>query len=137
MLPLIFRFKTLFVAGERCDVETLEWSKKVFRVPVLDHWWQTGEHFPDMYRNIAEEFKNAARIGGDPELLPSSINSIGSGFSRNKQFFGYPFVKNVSVNDINDTIFLVLKYKVLKILLVSPPLCFGYIQEVIKSQIFL
>uniref|UniRef100_A0A2K6FQC3 Acyl-CoA synthetase short-chain family member 3, mitochondrial n=1 Tax=Propithecus coquereli TaxID=379532 RepID=A0A2K6FQC3_PROCO len=23
--------------------ETLEWSKKVFRVPVLDHWWQTGE----------------------------------------------------------------------------------------------
>lgn len=39
-LPL--RFKTLFVAGERCDVETLEWSKKVFRVPVLDHWWQTG-----------------------------------------------------------------------------------------------
>ncbi|EPY77764.1 acyl-CoA synthetase short-chain family member 3, mitochondrial [Camelus ferus] len=37
------RFKTLFVAGERCDLETLEWSKKVFRVPVLDHWWQTGE----------------------------------------------------------------------------------------------
>ncbi|ELW70532.1 Acyl-CoA synthetase short-chain family member 3, mitochondrial [Tupaia chinensis] len=35
------RFKTLFVAGERCDVDTLEWSKKVFRVPVLDHWWQT------------------------------------------------------------------------------------------------
>lgn len=75
MLPLIFRFKTLFVAGERCDVETLEWSKKVFRVPVLDHWWQTGEHFPNMYRNIAEVFENTARIGGDPELLPSSINS--------------------------------------------------------------
>ncbi|XP_074980420.1 acyl-CoA synthetase short-chain family member 3, mitochondrial isoform X4 [Caretta caretta] len=35
------RFRTLFVAGERCDVETLEWSKKVFKVPVLDHWWQT------------------------------------------------------------------------------------------------
>ena len=40
-LPL--RLKPLFVAGERCDVETLEWSKKVFRVPVLDHWWQTGK----------------------------------------------------------------------------------------------
>ncbi|XP_048214908.1 acyl-CoA synthetase short-chain family member 3, mitochondrial isoform X2 [Perognathus longimembris pacificus] len=40
------RFKTLFVAGERCDVETLEWSKNVFRVPVLDHWWQTETGSP-------------------------------------------------------------------------------------------
>ncbi|XP_047407013.1 acyl-CoA synthetase short-chain family member 3, mitochondrial isoform X3 [Sciurus carolinensis] len=40
------RFKTLFVAGERCDVETLEWSKRVFRVPVLDHWWQTETGSP-------------------------------------------------------------------------------------------
>ncbi|XP_069629416.1 acyl-CoA synthetase short-chain family member 3, mitochondrial isoform X2 [Haliaeetus albicilla] len=35
------RFRTLFVAGEHCDVDTLEWSKKIFKVPVLDHWWQT------------------------------------------------------------------------------------------------
>ncbi|PWA30211.1 hypothetical protein CCH79_00014951, partial [Gambusia affinis] len=35
------RLQTLFVAGERCDVETLEWAKKNFGVPVLDHWWQT------------------------------------------------------------------------------------------------
>nr|XP_020659659.1 acyl-CoA synthetase short-chain family member 3, mitochondrial-like isoform X2 [Pogona vitticeps] len=35
------RFRTLFVAGERCDVDTLEWCKKIFKVPVLDHWWQT------------------------------------------------------------------------------------------------
>lgn len=33
----------MFVAGERCDVETLEWAKASFGVPVLDHWWQTGE----------------------------------------------------------------------------------------------
>lgn len=26
-------------------MDTLEWSKKVFKVPVLDHWWQTGECF--------------------------------------------------------------------------------------------
>ncbi|TTN49598.1 Acyl-CoA synthetase short-chain family member 3, mitochondrial [Bagarius yarrelli] len=31
----------LFVAGERCDIETLQWAKKNFGVPVLDHWWQT------------------------------------------------------------------------------------------------
>ncbi|XP_018408416.1 PREDICTED: acyl-CoA synthetase short-chain family member 3, mitochondrial [Nanorana parkeri] len=35
------KFRTLFVAGERCDVETLEWAKTIFKVPVLDHWWQT------------------------------------------------------------------------------------------------
>ncbi|KAG9333725.1 hypothetical protein JZ751_010622, partial [Albula glossodonta] len=37
--PLI-RLRTLFLAGERCDVETLEWAKTSFGVPVLDHWWQ-------------------------------------------------------------------------------------------------
>lgn len=35
------RLRNLFVAGERCDIETLEWAKKSFGVPVLDHWWQT------------------------------------------------------------------------------------------------
>ncbi|KAI1882031.1 hypothetical protein AGOR_G00246510 [Albula goreensis] len=35
------RLRTLFLAGERCDVETLEWAKTSFGVPVLDHWWQT------------------------------------------------------------------------------------------------
>ncbi|XP_053111036.1 acyl-CoA synthetase short-chain family member 3, mitochondrial isoform X3 [Hemicordylus capensis] len=40
------RFRTLFVAGERCDVDTLEWCKKIFRVPVLDHWWQTETGSP-------------------------------------------------------------------------------------------
>uniref|UniRef100_A0A8C1LVB1 Acyl-CoA synthetase short-chain family member 3, mitochondrial n=1 Tax=Cyprinus carpio TaxID=7962 RepID=A0A8C1LVB1_CYPCA len=35
------RLRNLFVAGERCDIETLEWAKRSFGVPVLDHWWQT------------------------------------------------------------------------------------------------
>uniref|UniRef100_A0A671XHE4 Acyl-CoA synthetase short-chain family member 3, mitochondrial n=1 Tax=Sparus aurata TaxID=8175 RepID=A0A671XHE4_SPAAU len=35
------RLRSLFLAGERCDVETLDWAKKSFGVPVLDHWWQT------------------------------------------------------------------------------------------------
>ncbi|KAA0721095.1 Acyl-CoA synthetase short-chain family member 3, mitochondrial [Triplophysa tibetana] len=37
----LHRLRNLFVAGERCDIETLEWAKKNFGVPVLDHWWQT------------------------------------------------------------------------------------------------
>lgn len=35
------RLQSMFLAGERCDVETLDWAKRSFGVPVLDHWWQT------------------------------------------------------------------------------------------------
>jgi propionyl-CoA synthetase len=34
-------FRTLFLAGERCDPPTLEWAQTMLRVPVIDHWWQT------------------------------------------------------------------------------------------------
>ncbi len=33
--------RTLFLAGERCDPDTLHWAEKVLQVPVIDHWWQT------------------------------------------------------------------------------------------------
>ncbi|KAK2142750.1 hypothetical protein LSH36_918g00035 [Paralvinella palmiformis] len=31
----------MFVAGEHCDHETMEWIRECFKVPVLDNWWQT------------------------------------------------------------------------------------------------
>ncbi len=34
-------FEALFLAGERCDPDTLEWAQKKLAVPVIDHWWQT------------------------------------------------------------------------------------------------
>ncbi|RED53890.1 propionyl-CoA synthetase [Aestuariispira insulae] len=34
-------FKTLFLAGERCDPDTLNWAQEKLGVPVIDHWWQT------------------------------------------------------------------------------------------------
>jgi propionyl-CoA synthetase len=34
-------FRTLFLAGERCDPETLRWAEQMLEVPVIDHWWQT------------------------------------------------------------------------------------------------
>jgi propionyl-CoA synthetase len=34
-------YETQFVAGERCDPETLEWAIEKLKVPVIDHWWQT------------------------------------------------------------------------------------------------
>ena len=35
------RFRTLFLAGERCDPDTLLWAEAQLGVPVIDHWWQT------------------------------------------------------------------------------------------------
>ena len=34
-------FRTLFLAGERTDPDTLHWAEEKMQVPVIDHWWQT------------------------------------------------------------------------------------------------
>jgi len=34
-------FRALFLAGERCDPDTLRWAQEHLKVPVIDHWWQT------------------------------------------------------------------------------------------------
>jgi len=33
--------RALFLAGERCDPDTLYWAQDKLQVPVVDHWWQT------------------------------------------------------------------------------------------------
>ncbi|MGA3140479.1 MAG: propionyl-CoA synthetase [Xanthobacteraceae bacterium] len=35
------KFRTLFLAGERADPDTLVWAEKLLNIPVIDHWWQT------------------------------------------------------------------------------------------------
>ncbi len=35
------QFRTLFLAGERTDPDTLHWAENQLKVPVIDHWWQT------------------------------------------------------------------------------------------------
>jgi acyl-coenzyme A synthetase/AMP-(fatty) acid ligase len=42
----------LFLAGERCDVATLQWAGQRLKVPVIDHWWQTESGWP-MLANMA------------------------------------------------------------------------------------
>ncbi|MTJ05801.1 MAG: propionyl-CoA synthetase [Sediminimonas qiaohouensis] len=33
--------RTLYLAGERADPDTINWAKEQLQVPVVDHWWQT------------------------------------------------------------------------------------------------
>ena len=35
------KFRTLFLAGERADPDTIKWAENILKVPVIDHWWQT------------------------------------------------------------------------------------------------
>ncbi len=37
----IASMRTLFLAGERADPDTVAWAEHVLKVPVVDHWWQT------------------------------------------------------------------------------------------------
>ena len=39
-------FRTLFLAGERTDPDTLAWAQDKLSVPVIDHWWQTETGWP-------------------------------------------------------------------------------------------
>ena len=38
--------RALFLAGERCDPDTLVWAQERIGVPVIDHWWQTESGWP-------------------------------------------------------------------------------------------
>src|SRR5579883_1040007 len=38
--------RTLFLAGERADPETLAWAGRMLKIPVVDHWWQTETGWP-------------------------------------------------------------------------------------------
>ena len=40
------RFRMLFLAGERCDPDTLLWAQEQLNVAVIDHWWQTETGWP-------------------------------------------------------------------------------------------
>ncbi|MFO0992958.1 MAG: propionyl-CoA synthetase [Hyphomicrobiales bacterium] len=37
----ISSMRTLFLAGERADPDTVKWAEQKLKVPVVDHWWQT------------------------------------------------------------------------------------------------
>jgi propionyl-CoA synthetase len=40
------KFEALYLAGERCDPDTIHWAREKLRVPVVDHWWQTELGWP-------------------------------------------------------------------------------------------
>ncbi|WP_040619509.1 propionyl-CoA synthetase [Rhodovulum sp. PH10] len=37
----VSHMRTLFLAGERADPDTVMWAERILDRPVIDHWWQT------------------------------------------------------------------------------------------------
>ena len=63
------KFRTLFLAGERLDPDTLKWAENLLRVPVIDHWWQTETGWPICSNCIGLE-KLPVKPGSPTKAVP-------------------------------------------------------------------
>ncbi|KNB60184.1 AMP-binding protein [Chryseobacterium sp. Hurlbut01] len=60
-------FKKQFLAGERCDVATLDWFAEHISVPAIDHWWQTESGSPMLgLLTFDEDYKIKRASAGKP-----------------------------------------------------------------------
>ncbi|MBW2601926.1 MAG: propionyl-CoA synthetase [Deltaproteobacteria bacterium] len=83
-------FKSLFLAGERSDPDTLNWAETNLRVPVIDHWWQTEtgwaisanclglHHFPVKHGSTTKPAPGWNLAVVDPECKHLSPGKIGA-----------------------------------------------------------
>ncbi|MFP4030984.1 MAG: propionyl-CoA synthetase [Desulfococcaceae bacterium] len=87
----ISNFKILFLAGERSDPDTIQWSERNLNVPVIDHWWQTEtgwaiaancmglHHFPVKYGSPTKAVPGWDVQVVDPDskqLAPGEIGAL-------------------------------------------------------------
>jgi propionyl-CoA synthetase len=78
--------QSLFLAGERCDPNTLDWATNKLGVPVIDHWWQTESGWPICSNCLGVEQLpivpgSPARAvpGYDVQVLDSSGDNLAAG----------------------------------------------------------
>ena len=65
----ISSLKSLFLAGERADPDTIHWAERVLGVPVIDHWWQTETGWAIAANPIGIE-KLPVKIGSPSVPMP-------------------------------------------------------------------
>jgi propionyl-CoA synthetase len=79
-------FRALFLAGERCDPDTLGWAEQQLNVPVIDHWWQTETGWPIAANCLGIEklpvrpgSATRAVPGFDVQVLDSHAKAVSAG----------------------------------------------------------
>ena len=63
-------FKAQFLAGERCDPDTLHWVEDKLNVPVIDHWWQTETGWSIAATCLGID-KSPYRVGSPGRAVPT------------------------------------------------------------------
>lgn len=81
----ISSLRTQFLAGERCDVATLEWYQKHIPIPAIDHWWQTESGWPMIANMMGVEYlpikpgsSGKAVSGYDIQILGENGQELGT-----------------------------------------------------------
>lgn len=79
-------FRTLFLAGERSDPDTVQWAEEHLGVPVIDHYWQTETGWPMLANPMGIEHlpvKHGSPTKPVPgyafEVLDSECRPLGAG----------------------------------------------------------
>jgi len=79
-------FRTLFLAGERTDPDTLHWAEEKLQMPVIDHWWQTETGWAICANCVGlgtlpvkEGSPTKAVPGWDVQVLDDDQNQVGPG----------------------------------------------------------
>jgi propionyl-CoA synthetase len=62
-------FRTLFLAGERADPDTVQWAERQLDRPVIDHWWQTETGWP-MAANCVGLGQLPVKYGSPTKAVP-------------------------------------------------------------------
>ena len=80
------KFRSLFLAGERCDPDTLYWAQDKLKVPVIDHWWQTETGWPIASNCLGIEelpikagSPTRAVAGYDVQVIDENLNEVPRG----------------------------------------------------------
>lgn len=59
-------YKKQFLAGERCDVATLDWFDEHVGIPAIGHWWETESGSPMLGLLTAFDYKIKRASAGKP-----------------------------------------------------------------------
>lgn len=78
--------RSLFLAGERADPDTIQWAEKELDIPVYDHWWQTETGWtiagnPVGLGDLPVKYGSStvAMPGYDIQILDDECNELATG----------------------------------------------------------
>jgi propionyl-CoA synthetase len=87
-------FKKQFLAGERCDVATLDWFQKHIGVPAIDHWWQTESGWPMLGLMTFDENYSIKRASAGKQIPGYDIKIFDeNGYELDAHHEGYLVIK--------------------------------------------